>query len=109
MSKKIKLTKQVWQKQLADELKACFPENYVKTDLFGRIIMHEDVRIFASISVRGNQIKVRAGRRLGDLLIFLIGTGCPRPIPVENIDSIRDDQQTAERKYSTWIKKKYMT
>lgn len=109
MSEIIRLGKHVFRKQVADELKTCFPENYVKTDLFGRIIMHEDSRIFASITVRGGKVKIRAGRRLSDYLIFLIGLGCPIPIPLEAMDTIRIGKQAAELKYSTWLKEKYMT
>ena len=108
MAEIITLNQQVHRKQVKEDVKISFPDKFIKTSIFGNIIIHEDSRIFASINVQGNQIKVRTGQRLGDFLILLIGGSLgSTPSTVGSFAEIRQSKSEALQKYSNWIKEKY--
>jgi hypothetical protein len=108
MSETIALRQQVSREQVEEDLKTSFPGKLVKRSILGKIVLHEDSRISASIRVLGDRIKVRAHHRLGDFLILTIfGTLGRAPTEVGDFAEIRRSKKETEQKYSDWIRAKH--
>lgn len=104
----IPLRQRVSRERVEDDLKASFPDKFVKRSVFGRIVLHEDSRIFASIRVLRDRVKVRAHQRFGDFLILVIGGALgTTPTAVGDFAEIRKSKRETEQKYSDWVRSTY--
>jgi len=108
MTKKIKLETVIPNETLEKDIKRNFPDNYIRTSLFNRIILDDGLECRTAICVVGQTVKIRSYQPLWNLIILpslgLLPNAAADAGRFSKMLKYRDE---TEEKYTNWIKNQY--